>query len=146
MIDLIQNNPDLIKWVAIVSAFIFLGTLILVPYLIIRLPADYFNQDERGKTALSTQNPPLRFLLLILKNLAGYILILLGIVLIVLPGQGILTIIVGLILIDFPMKYRLERWLVGRKKVLSAMNWLRKRAHKRPLKLWFIDIFTVNFH
>ena len=63
------------------------------------------------------------------------ITLLLGIMLLVLPGQGILTIIVGIILVDFPMKYRLERWLVSRKKVLKSMNWLRKRANKKPLKL-----------
>lgn len=135
MIDLIQNNPDLIKWIAITSAVIFLGTLILVPYLIIRLPEDYFNQEKHNKNASSSQGHPLRHPLSIIKNLAGCILILLGIVLLVLPGQGILTIIAGVLLVDFPMKYRLEHWLVSRKKVLKSMNWLRKRAHKKPLKL-----------
>jgi len=68
-----------------------------------------------------------------LKNLLGYLLILFGIAMLVTPGQGLLTVIIGLMLIDFPMKYRLERWLAGRKNVLNAMNWLRQRAHKKPL-------------
>ncbi len=51
----------------------------------------------------------------------------------ILPGQGILTMAVGLMLMDFPNKYQVERWLVSRKRVLRAMNWFRRQANKNPL-------------
>jgi hypothetical protein len=51
------------------------------------------------------------------------------------PGQGILTILAGLLLMNFPGKYRLERWLVQRPGVLSSLNWLRTRRGKAPFRL-----------
>jgi UPF0716 family protein affecting phage T7 exclusion len=68
------------------------------------------------------------------KNLCGTVLVLAGVAMLVLPGQGILTIVVGLLLIDFPGKFALEQKLVRRSSVLSAMNWIRTKAHRAPLK------------
>jgi hypothetical protein len=74
-------------------------------------------------------------MLLTAKNLLGYILIAAGIVMLVLPGQGTLTILIGILLVDFPGKYRLERWVVGRGPVLQSINWFRRRAGRPPLLL-----------
>ncbi len=43
------------------------------------------------------------------------------------PGQGLLTLLIGLLLLNFPGKYRLERWLVRRPGVLRTLNWVRRR-------------------
>jgi hypothetical protein len=51
------------------------------------------------------------------------------------PGQGLLTIAVGLILLDFPGKFRLERWLATRRSVWRSLNWLRRRAGSKPLQM-----------
>jgi hypothetical protein len=67
------------------------------------------------------------------KNVVGYMLIVLGITMLFMPGQGLLTVLLGIILIDFPGKYRFERWLVLRKHVLRSINWLRIRANAEPL-------------
>ena len=48
------------------------------------------------------------------------------------PGQGVLTIVVGMLLFDFPGKFRLERWLVTRPTVWRSINWLRERAGREP--------------
>ena len=53
----------------------------------------------------------------------------------VLPGQGILTILVGFTLLDFPGKFRLQRWIVTRRGVLESINWVRKKAGREPLAL-----------
>jgi len=55
-----------------------------------------------------------------------------GIAMLVLPGQGVLTIVIGIMLLDFPGKYRFERSLAARRPVLRSINWLRRRAN-RPL-------------
>jgi hypothetical protein len=60
---------------------------------------------------------------------------LMGVAMLVLPGQGVLTIITGLLLLDFPGKYRFERWLVRRGPVLRGVNWLRDRAGRQALRL-----------
>ena len=51
----------------------------------------------------------------------------------VIPGPGILILVLGVILLDFPGKRRLEQWLVRRATVLNAMNRLRQRYGKPPL-------------
>jgi len=67
-------------------------------------------------------------------GLVGALLVLLGMVMLVTPGQGLLTLLVGLLLMNFPGKYRLERWLVGRRGVLTALNWLRRRGGHAPFE------------
>jgi hypothetical protein len=69
------------------------------------------------------------------KNLLGYILIVAGILMLVLPGQGTWTIVVGIMLLNFPGKYKLERWIVSRGPVLRSINWVRRRAGRDPLVL-----------
>lgn len=50
------------------------------------------------------------------------------------PGQGVLMIIAGLVLLEFPGKFRLERWLVTRRHVWRSINWLRRRAGRPELQ------------
>ncbi len=68
-----------------------------------------------------------------LKNTVGLVLVVAGLVMLVLPGQGILTMLAGIVLIDFPGKYQMERWAVERPAVLRAINWTRKKAGKDEL-------------
>jgi len=135
MIEFIQAYSGYFRWLAIFSVLMFAGTLVVVPYLVTRIPEDYFSHTRRERTAFSQHHPVIRIILLLIKNTVGYLVVLLGIILLFLPGQGILTIIAGLILIDFPGKYKLERWLASREKVLKSINWLRRRADKQPLKI-----------
>ena len=58
-----------------------------------------------------------------------------GIAMLVLPGQGVLAILIGIMLLDVPGKYRFERWLVMRPPVWRAVAWLRTKAGKDPLTL-----------
>ena len=70
----------------------------------------------------------------LLKNLLGAVLVALGVVMLFTPGQGILTLLAGLLLMNFPGKYRLECWLVQRPGVLRGMNWLRERHGEPPFE------------
>jgi hypothetical protein len=51
------------------------------------------------------------------------------------PGQGFLTMLIGLTLIDFPGKVDVERRLVRRPFVLRQLNALRARFKRAPLAL-----------
>ena len=128
--------PDLQPWMLMVLfAASFFGTLVFVPWAVVRIPEDYFAYYNRHRKPWKNYHPALRYLLIAGKNLLGLVLFATGIAMLVLPGQGVLTIVIGILLVDFPGKYYVERWIVSRKPVLRAFNWLRRRADKLPLNL-----------
>lgn len=113
----------------------FVATLVLVPWLVLRLPADYFLQEQRQPMLWGARHPVLRLLVRILKNLLGLAVMLMGLAMLLLPGQGILSIVLGFLLLEFPGKFRMERWLVSRPPVLHAVNWLRTRRGREPIRV-----------
>jgi len=133
MIEWIQAHHLLLGWLAAGSVLTFVATLTVVPLLVVRIPHDYFARDRRRKNSWDGFNPVLRLALLITKNVMGYIFVIAGIAMLVLPGQGLITIFIGITLLDFPGKYHVERWAVMLPAVLRCINWLRKRADRRPL-------------
>lgn len=129
------SNESLLLYLGLFSLFFFLVTLIVIPWLVLQIPEDYFMDETRHSLLGEMHHPVLRIVLLILKNLIGVFFILLGILLLVLPGQGLLTILLGIIMIDFPGKYHLQRWFVSHESVLHSVNWLRKKGKRAPIKL-----------
>lgn len=116
-------------WVLVfLSVAIFIATLVIVPWLLLRIPADYF---AHPRPKLARAGPG--FVLALAKNILGYFFIAVGLLMLVLPGQGLLAILVGIMLADFPGKYRLERWIISRPPVWRSVNWLRRRAGRAPL-------------
>jgi hypothetical protein len=133
MIAWILGHESIMWWMTGWSLLMFVATLVAVPWLIVRIPSDYFSAKKRFRKLWADQHPVIRALLLTGKNLMGYLLIILGIIMLVLPGQGMLTILIGIIFLDLPGKYRFEKWIVTRHQVLRSINWLRMRAKKAPL-------------
>ncbi|NMD40555.1 MAG: hypothetical protein GYA83_07175, partial [Deltaproteobacteria bacterium] len=76
-----------------------------------------------------------RLFSVVLKNVLGLVLIMAGFIMLFIPGQGVLTILVGMTLVSFPRKRALEMRLVRRPQVLRAVNWIRRRSGKEPLIL-----------
>ncbi len=62
-------------------------------------------------------------------------LLLAGLAMMVLPGQGIVTVLVALTLLNFPGKRRLELRIIGQRQVYQVVNWIRERAGQPPLIL-----------
>ncbi|NCF16828.1 MAG: hypothetical protein GWP63_01190 [Haliea sp.] len=120
----------------LIASGMSLGAVILalvgVPWVVIRLPADYFSQPERHTWRESDGEPLFAVFIGLLKNMVGAILVVLGLIMLVTPGQGLLTLLAGLLLMNFPGKYQLERWLVLRPGMLRALNWLRGRQGQAP--------------
>ena len=56
-----------------------------------------------------------------------------GILMLVLPGQGLLTILVGLMLSDYPGKFKLEKRIIKTNLVLKTINWYRTKSNIPPL-------------
>ncbi len=126
MLEAIRTRETAIMWMAGASLVAFIATLISVPWLIVRIPSDYFAYGRRPRKQWANRHPLVRGALLAGKNLLGYVLIAAGIAMLVLPGQGLLTMLLGFILVDLPGKYRFERWLVARPLVLRSINRLRR--------------------
>lgn len=116
-------------WLGIVSLACFLATLVILPFVIIRLPSDYFLK-EKADGFINRQTPSVKMLLLILKNLTGFLLLLLGFIMLFVPGQGVLTILAGLSIMNFPGKRKLELRLASSKKVMAGLNWIRKKGKR----------------
>lgn len=127
------GHQTLLWWLGGLSVVLFVGTLAALPIIVIRIPADYFMRDQRHT---SHRHLPASLLLRrVVKNLFGLVCILAGVAMLVLPGQGILTIMIGLMLMDFPGKRALELRLVQQPAVLRAINTIRAKAHKPALEV-----------
>ena len=88
----------------IISSLIFmLSVMVIFPVILIKLPVNYFS-DKENKGVIDKLAFPFNFILIALKNSVGLILVCLGIVLLFIPGQGLLTIFAGLMLMNFPGK------------------------------------------
>ena len=120
-------------WIGLVgfSILAFIGTLIAIPAILIRLPPDYF-QNHHHKPWFANHHPIVRSLGLLAKNIVGVIFLLAGIAMLVLPGQGLLTIMLGVLFIDFPGKHRIETKLIQNPHILKVINALRKKSDKPP--------------
>lgn len=124
----------------LLGALIFLLTLgaslAVVSFVLVKIPATYF-QKSHSTVFLADHPAVVRILAIIGKNVLGLLLVALGVVLSLpgVPGQGILTILLGIMLLDFPGRRRLEHWLVSRPKIFSAINKLRQRFRKPALVL-----------
>jgi hypothetical protein len=116
-----------------VFALMSVASLAVVTFFVVRIPVDYFSNERRPPAS----SPRARVAVSILKNLAGVALVLLGVVLSLpgIPGQGILTILVGLMLTDLPGVRRLERSLARMRGVKRALDAIRAKFGRDPLKL-----------
>ncbi len=135
MLQWFKDNEALAWWLGIGSIVMFVGSLLMMPWLAARIPADYFTNEKRPPSPLVRKYPALKWPLLIARNLLGVLLVIAGVAMLLLPGQGILAILLGLMLVNFPGKYRLERWFIRKPKVNKAINWLRRKSHREPLEV-----------
>jgi archaellum biogenesis protein FlaJ (TadC family) len=113
----------------------FVGTLIMIPFFVARIPADYFVRKRGQSIHHYIKRSNIRRLYLVFKNLVGIIFILAGMAMLFLPGQGIVTIFIGIMLMNFPGKRILTLQIVRKEKVFRAINWMRAKAQQPPLQL-----------
>ena len=116
------------------SIIIFIVSLLSLPWLVAKIPEDYFVPKKRAGTPWKGHFLGLWLLMFAVKNVVGYLLLFSGFLMLFLPGQGILTMLTGLLLMDYPGKFQLERKIALSPAVLSKLNWLRKKANQPPLK------------
>lgn len=129
-------QPVVLTTLVSVSVLLFVLSLIGLPLVLTRMPTDFFSRPERRRRKLAERQRPLWFVVLrSLKNALGGVLLLLGLLMLVMPGQGLLTIFVAILLLDFPGKRRLQRWIISLPSVHRPVNALRRRNGLPPLEL-----------
>lgn len=106
--------------------------VVLLPLFVLQLPSDYFVASRRE---LRAERTPLGWVWRIVRNVLGLFFVIAGGAMLVLPGQGLLTILIGLLLLEFPGKRALERRLVARPGIKSFLDRIRARGGKPPLEV-----------
>ena len=135
MQEFLHTHETLFFYLTISGVVGLIGSLIVVQWILIKIPPDYFSAEKRKPCPWGNCPPVIRVIVLIIKNIIGVILILSGIIMLFIPGQGLLTIFAGIILTDFPYKYKLIRKIVKTPRILNFINKLREKAKHAPLKL-----------
>jgi hypothetical protein len=131
------QQPALLGQYAILATILFIATVAISfavsLVVLVRLPTDYF----RGSRAQSQDSSHGIFFRIgvVLKNLLGAILVICGVILSVpgIPGQGLLTVLAGVVLLDFPGKRRLLYKILSQPFLLRSINRLRTKFSRPPL-------------
>lgn len=140
MTELLQSIINLSWKEILLGVALFLISLVLsfsaIVLVVVKIPANYFSSHYQ-RDFLPDSPFFVRWGAVILKNLLGIFLILIGIVLSLpgVPGQGLLTILLGLIMLDIPGKRPIEARIISRPTIQNAINKIRARFNKPPLVL-----------
>lgn len=135
ILEWLMAHQYLLGWIGVISFLVFSLSLLSLPWLVAMIPEDYFSSQKRKRAILKNEVFGTWIVIFILKNSIGLLLITGGMLMLFLPGQGVLTIIAGLIMTDYPGKFELERRIVSNKKILEKLNWLRNKANQPSLKI-----------
>ena len=130
----LNEYSSLLEWLGFLSVLTFIGSLIAIPWIIARLPVNYFIRHRQLVAESHSRHPLVARLTFVLRNFVGIVFIVAGIVMLVLPGQGIITILIGISFMDFPKKHHLVDYLVRRQRVIRFLNWIRKKGKKPPFE------------
>lgn len=120
-------------WLVLISLLMFVGSLLTMRWFVARIPDDYFTHHARHRISRNDHNILSLLALACLKNLIGALLLVVGFIMLFTPGQGSIAILFGLMLMNYPGKYRLERWIISRPLIFAAINSMRQKAGKLPL-------------
>jgi len=130
----LEEHAALCSALVVASIVMLVGTLWAGHRFLTTIPADFFQHEHKRFELWQDSRPALRWTVIIAKNLLGGLLILAGLVMLITPGQGVLSILLGLALVDVPGKRTVERKIIQRPPVLKLVNRLRARAGQSPLE------------
>ena len=135
MLDWLSLFKPYLQWMALASFLSLVLVVVLLPAIVTQLPEDYFIREKRRPVARQKGHPVLMVIVNLIKNLLGLLFIVAGVLMTFLPGQGLLTILIGMMLANFPGKYRLEQALIRQKIISQTLNKLRRKAHRKPFQM-----------
>lgn len=133
--QLTEHALLLIEGLGLLSLVTFIGSLLAVPWIIARLPPNYFIQHRQKVEARHRRHPIMARIIFVTRNTIGLLFFLAGMVMLILPGQGIITILIGLSFMDFPRKHQVVDMLIRRPRVIGFLNWVRRKEKQPPFQL-----------
>jgi len=133
--DWLGQQENLLLWGSLFSVVMFFGSLAVIPWLVSRIPDDYFLHKKQQPSKTFSSHPAILLVVQLVRTAFGLLFLTLGFAMLFIPGQGLLTMLIGLMLIWFPGKYRLEKRIIRRPGVLKGINWLREKRGNLPLRI-----------
>ena len=127
-----NTQIQVLFWVSV--AFSVIGTLLL-PLFLIRIPPDYLARTTHSSDSTTVPPSGSGLLIRLARNILAVPFLVAGLVMLFTPGQGLLMLLVGLWVADFPGKRKLERRIVSIPTVLRVTNKIRAKAGVPPLSL-----------
>ena len=128
-------SPTALWWLGMIALVSLVGSLLVLPLLVLWMPADYFVRREPPPESWRRRHPGAYAIARIGKNALGLLLVVAGAIMLLTPGQGVVTLVLGLSLLDLPGKRPLEGRLIASPPVRRALDGLRRRAHRPPIEL-----------
>lgn len=122
----------------VITTAVSIAYFVVISYFIVKMDKEYFLRKQLSDTDTSLvphttlMNSSVSSVVRITKIIFGVFLVVCGIVMLALPGQGLITMVIGLSLIPFPGKNKIEQNLLSRKSVRTSLNWIRIKANKEP--------------
>jgi len=135
MFEWFVDNRSLLIWLSFFSAIFFIVSLIALPWLVGLIPEDYFFNTTTDSQNANEDNFFYKLAMKIGKNALGLVLLAGGVLMLFLPGQGLLTIFMGAVLIDYPKKKLIERRLIKIGFILKCLYWVRIKGGHSSLRL-----------
>ena len=136
MIDWLFSNQNLLAWLSALSVLTFVTSLIALPWIAGMIPQNYFANNKNSQLPFKKNHSYFFLASKIGKNILGFVILCGGVLMLFLPGQGILTIFIGMFLMDYPGKKVIERRLIGHNLVLKSLNWVRAKGGHPPIKVF----------
>ncbi len=124
----LSGHALLLSVLASVSAILLMATIVAAPWAVSRLPANYLRQRLENKSKQGIWYS----LASVSRALLGFLVTLLGLVMLITPGPGVIMLLLGISIAEFPGRNRLLIYLATRPNVLASLNWMRKRHGKPP--------------
>ena len=124
---------QLLQWLGALSVVTFFGSLLIVPWLILRMSSEYFIKHRLKVIERHQRHPVLAVIVFFLRNTIGAVLLFAGTAMLLLPGQGIITMLIGISVMDFPGKHRLIEKVIQNRNVQRSLNWIRRKGGKEDL-------------
>ena len=131
--DLFEEHAELLAALGLSSAVLLAASVLALPWVLGALPADWFVRPAEARR--HGRHPLLRLALALARNLLGWLLVVAGLAMLVLPGQGLLTVGLGLLLLDLPGKRRVELRVLRRPAVRRLVDGIRRRRGAPPFEL-----------
>lgn len=126
------SSPRILKFAGAVSA----AALLLIAAATVLLLRFALTADEDFFLRLrQKEEEPIRLnALFFLRNLFGVLLLAAGVLMLFLPGQGILTVLLSLFFLEFPGRHKLIQRLLDSRRTQTALNGMRKKFGKKPFR------------